>query len=532
MRRRALVTALALVAAAVALQTLASGTVGESPRSGGTLRLALYEDPGGFDVQRDTTHLLYNRARELFNTLLRYSDDGHELEPELLARMPRVSPDGRVYEFELRRGVRFHDGSELTAQDVRFSLERILSPATLSPHAGFLVSIEGAPEMLAGRARSLRGLTVEGRYRFRVTLREPYAPFLHLLALPAFSIYPEHAVRQAGPAWPLRPVGTGPFRLAAYEPDRRILLVRNQAYFEPGFPRLDAIEYRVLPDSATAMLEFQAGHLDIIRLPDPEFPLLVRHPAWRDRLLMGPSFNTYYLLFNVSRPPLRDPRVRKAIAMAVDVDALVRHLLEGRATRAYGIVPPGILGAQRLPVYPYDPPQARRLLAEAGYPEGFTLEVPAPPGGMLFHWYEALQGMLREVGIHLRLRPTDRATFYSTRAAGGVPLYIGNWWAEFADPDNFLFPLFHSSQSGYYSCAYRNPRVDRLLEAARRAAGPAERARLYREAERLVVLEDVAAVPLWHLRQSAVVQPWVKGYAHHPTGLAANSHKQVWLGPR
>ncbi len=502
------------------------------PRPGGTLRLVLNEDPGGFDVHRDTTHTLYNRARELFSTLVRYAPDAHRLEPELLARLPEVSADGRVYRFELRPGVRFHDGVELTAQDVRFTFLRILDPSTLSPHSGFLAPVEGAAEVMEGRTQELAGFQEEGRYRFRVTLAAPYTPFVHVLALPAFSIYPRHAVEAAGPRWPFTPIGSGPFRLDSYQRDRLIRLVRHTGYFETGLPYLDAVEYRVLPDALTAALEFEKGSLDVMRLAEPELARPGALGGGGSRLVVGPSFNTYYLLFNVRQPPFTDARVRRAVAHAVDVGEMVNHLLRGRAERAFGIIPPGILAAQRLPLPPPDPQQARRLLRESGFPTGLVVEALVPSGGTLFRWYEAVQAMLWEVGLRLRLRPVDRATFLAARAQGRLAVHLGNWWAEFADPDNFLYPLFHSTQSARYSGGYARPEVDRLLERARRAADPDERIRLYREAERIIVAEDVAALPLWHLHQYAMVQPWVHGYAHHPTGLAASSHRFVWLSGR
>lgn len=522
-----LAATLLLTGSLMAIPALAA----QQPVSGGVLRIASTADPPGLDVHVDTTFAVYNRARELFNTLLRYSDDGLTLEPELLAKFPEASADGKTYTFELRRGIIAHDGSELTASDVKFSFERILTPATKSPHVVWLEPIVGAKEMADGKATSLAGFKLLDRYRFQITLTSAYAPFLSHLAIPALSIYPEAAVRRAGANWALQPVGTGPFKLKEWVRGTRLVLEKHKDYFEKGLPYLDGIEIKIIPEETTIWLEYLAGNLDYAGIPDAEFQKVMQDPKLRSQVITQSSLNTYFLMFNMNNPILKDLRVRKAIAMAIDRQTLVNALLKDQAVVATTFVSPGIPGYKALPAIEYNPAEARRLLREAGYANGFSIESWQTQSTTTLSYNEAIQAMLAAVGIDYKIVRNDSAAYRSARNSGQIPMYQGNWWADFSDPDNYLYTFFHSSQSKLYSSNYNNPRVDQLLERARAAGNPAERARLYQDAERIIVLEDVALVPLWHLKDTVIRQPWVNGLYLHPTGVN-NAHKVIWLSSR
>lgn len=502
-----------------------------APRHGGTLHEWMTEDPPTLDVQLDTRFVVYNRARDLFNTLLRYSKDGYRLEPELLASMPAVSGDGMTYTFTLRSDVRFHDNTPLKASDVKFTFERLLAPATRSPNTWILEPVVGAKEMLDGKAQHLAGFEVIDDLRFRIRLAYPYAPFLSQLAMPPMSIYPERATREAGDRWGMRPIGTGPFRFKEWRRGERLVFERNPDYFEKPLPYVDAIEFRIVPDSSTGILEFEAGNFDLTSIPDADFERLTNDPRWKPYVVRLSSLNTYFYLFNVGVEPLDDVRVRKAIAMAIDRQALVDDLLSGRARIARSFVSPGIPGQRDLDLYPYDPQEARRLLAEAGYPNGFAMETWQTSDESWLRRNEAIQAMLRQVGIDVKIVQVDSASYRQARGEGNIPVSQSNWWADFPDPDNYLYVFFHSSQSRTYSSNYANPDVDALLERARSSTDPEERAQLYQEAEKIIVVDDVAVVPLWHLEGFALTQPWVHGYFLHPSGVE-NALKHVWLSAR
>ncbi|MEW6045150.1 MAG: ABC transporter substrate-binding protein [Bacillota bacterium] len=522
-------TGAALVVAFVAVTGVVSAA--QQPQAGGVLRLWMTEDPPTLDVQIDTRFSVYNRARDLFNTLLRYSKDGYRLEPELLASMPTVSADGLTYTFTLRSGVRFHDGTPLRSSDVKYTFERLLTPATKSPNTWILEPVVGAKEMLEGKAQQLAGLEIIDELRFRIRLSYPYAPFLSQLAMPPVSIYPEKAARAAGENWGLQPIGTGPFRFKEWRRGERLVFERNAGYFEKPYPYVDRLEFRIVPDEATGILEFEAGNFDITGIPDADFERLTRDPRWKPYIVSQSSLNTYYYMLNVKIPPLNDARVRKAIAMAIDREALVNQLLTGRARVANSFVSPGIPGQKDLEVYPYNPQEARRLLAEAGYPNGFSIETWQTSSETWLRRNEAIQAMLRQVGIDVKIVQVDSASYRQARGQGNIPIIQGNWWADFPDPDNYLYVFFHSTQSRNYSSNYADPQVDAWLERARTLTNFDERARLYQQAERKIVVDDVAVVPLWHLQDFAIVQPWVHDYFLHPSGVE-NALKYVWLSKR
>ncbi len=522
---------LCLVVVVVAM--MATGQVawsaGETPKYGGILHDYLGADPPGIDPQIDTTFLIYNLSREIYNTLVRYERDSLKLEPELLESMPAISADRKTYTCKLRKGVKFHDGTELTAKDVKFTFERMLNPATKAANTWCIEQIVGATEMMEGKAKELAGFKIIDDYTFQFTLEYPYAPFLSNLAVPAMSIFPEKACKAAGENWALRPIGTGPFKIDRWVRDSILVLKKHKDYFEKDLPYLDAIEMRVIPDSATAMLEFENGTIDVTSIPDSDFMRVAQDPAFKDKILSGTPLNIYFYNLNVNDPYLKDVRVRKAFAMAIDKKALVDKVFTGgRATVANSFLCPGLPGFNpHFPGTEYNPAKAKELLKDAGYPEGFTIESWQTKSDTVLRRNEAVQAMLKEVGIDLKIVQVDSASYRQARKQGTIPCCFSNWWADIGDPDNFLYVWFHSSQSRGFSSNYSNSKVDALLTQARTISDMDERIAFYRAAEKIIVHDDAAVVPLLYYKDFMLRQPYVKGLTMHPTGVM--SYKHVWL---
>lgn len=488
------------------------------------------DDPGTLDVQQDTTLAVYGLARELFNTLVRYKGETLELEPELLESMPTISADGKVYTFKLKQGILCHDGkTELTSKDVKFTFERMLDPNGKGLSTWLYEPILGAKDMVEGKAAELKGFKIINDYEFEITLEKPYAPFLHNLAVPSASIYPAELCKAAGEEWGRKPVGTGPFKLKEYTPSTSIVLEKNPYYFEKGLPYLDGIEYRIVPDEATGLMEFEKGTFDVTSIPTNEFERITKSGQYT--ILESTPLNTYYFVFNMKEKPYTDVRVRKAIAMAIDKQKIIDSILGGRATVAKAFVTPGIPGAYPAgqgPAYDYNPAEAKKILEEAGLKK--IKAVTWQRGGtQVADTNIAIQAMLKEIGIDLEVQIIDRAAFGEARAQGKVPANYGNWWADIPDPDNYLYTYFHPSQSRYMSTNYDNPRVTALLDEARITTDPARRAQLYQEAEKIIVGDDAAIVPLFHKKDYLAVQKNVKGIIMHPTGV--NSYKMVQKEP-
>lgn len=483
------------------------------------------EDPKNFDVQTDTTLAVYEMARRLFSTLVRYKQGSLELEPELLAEMPAVSSDGLTYSFTLRDNILASDGTtKLTSNDVLFTIKRMLDPKGQGASPWLFEAIKGAKDIEDGKTTDLAGFKVVDDTHFQITLEQPYAPFLQDLAVPSASIYVQSLVEAAGDQWATKPVGTGPFMLTSYEPDKEIVLVKNPHYFEEGIPKLDGVDFRIVPDDATGLLEFEKGTFDISDIPDTDFDRISKEAdAGKYTILKNNALNTYYLLFNMKDPQFQDLRVRKAIAMAIDKQKIIDALLGGRASLAHAFVTPGIPGAYpegQGPALPYDPDEAKKLIEEAGA-TGKTITVwqSGKAGDAASDTNLAIQDMLKQIGLDYKIEIRDRSAFFAARAKGEVPGNQGNWWADFPDPDNYLYTFFDSASSTSYSSDYSNPNVDRLLQDARAQSDPAKRAADYQQAEKIIIADDAAIVPLYHLQQFRVVRPNVHDVDMSQTGI-------------
>ncbi|WP_374713467.1 ABC transporter substrate-binding protein [Symbiobacterium terraclitae] len=489
---------------------------------GGVYRMAVGAEPAGIDPHIDTTLFTYRLSRNIFSTLVRYKGETLELEPELLAEMPAISPDGRTYSFRLKEGVKFHNGATLTAHDVKYTFERLLTPATKAANTWVLQDVVGADEMLNGTATELAGLKVTGDYTFEITLKQPFGPFLYYLATAPASIYPAEYAREKGDAFAREPVGTGPFRLKEWRENELLVLERNPDFFEEGYPFLDAIEYRVVADESTRWLEFEAGNLDSNEIPTVEWENATQSGRWK--VWETTTLNTYYLSLQLEMVP--DPRVREAISLAIDRQKIIDTIHNGTGTPAIGFTSPGIVGALTgAPGFPYDPDRARQLIKEAGA-EGMTIVSWQRGGDKVTDSNLAIQQMLAEVGLNYVVEIYDSATFREARANGEIMANQGNWYADYPDPDNYLWTYFHSSSSRGMSVAMNDPEVDRILEEARISTDQAARVKAYQDLERKLLYEQYAIIPLWHLKSYFVSQPNVYGFKLNP--VFVYDYKTVW----
>ncbi|HCC33806.1 MAG TPA: hypothetical protein DEQ28_07930 [Clostridiales bacterium] len=500
---------------------------------GGAWREAWSRSPASLDPAHLVTLLDAAAATLIYNGLVRFDLQGR-LVPDLAARMPERSADGLTYRFELRRNVRFHNGRELTAADVVYSFRRVLDPATLSPRAWVLEPLAGAAAFRRGERDDLPGVRADGRYRVVLTLERPLAHFLSLLAMPAgFVVDRAEVERHQDPAdYGFHPVGTGPWVLAGWLPGAYLRFHANLDYFE-GRPHLDRLEYRVIEDGATARAEFVAGNLDRLRLTPGDSRRFREDLRWRDAMVPAMDLAVYYLALNCEKPPFTDLRVRKAINHAIDREAILKAVLPDRHVPANGSIPPGLEGHDpALAGWTQDPDLARRLLAEAGFPRGFRMEIlqTASPGALAIT--EPIQSMLAQVGIKARIVQLETAAFFSAVGDQGNPdAFFISWWADIPDPENFLYPLFHSKNrgAGGNRSRFADPVVDRLLETARATMDRAERVAMYQAVERSV-FRQAPWVPLYFPVNYSIHQPWVRGYISSPVATAQKM-TGVWFDP-
>ncbi|MFN8543470.1 MAG: ABC transporter substrate-binding protein [Candidatus Binatia bacterium] len=502
-----------------------SETAAEPPRAGGVLRLASLDDVHTLDPARGYDVVSWSFEQMVFETLVAY-DAGTRIVPQL-ARRWEASPDGRRYAFELRDDVRFSSGRPLDAEDVRYSIERLLRPTIHSQGAEFFTGIVGAAAFAAGQAPGVAGITTRGATHVEIALVESDPLLLDKLTMPFASVLDREAAERAGEDGVSQaPVGSGAFRLAEWTYGRRLRLERNPHYHEPGLPYLDGVDLAIGVSEQLGWFRYQAGELDLANVPSAEFRRVVADPRYRPLLLQRTTMRTQYLGLNCEVPPFDRPAVRRAVAQAVDRGRIL-ELLDGRCVIASGVLPPDMPGRRRRPVA-YDPARARARLA------GLAPAALAAP--VLWTWRDdnamriaqAIQQDLRAIGLAVQIKPVDfPALLEAVRHPGTVPLFLLGWEADFPDPSNFLTVLLHSAgRRANNHTFYASPHVDRLLDAAGAAIDPARRLRLFGMAETRI-LRDAPWVPLYHPVTVFVRHPRVRGYHLHP--LRPARVDRVWL---
>ena len=449
---------------------------GRNPRAASNA-LAYYEsyDPRSLDPALSTDVPTGEMVTLAFDGLTQFDPDGR-LEPALADRWT-TERDGRRYVFHLRAGVKFHDGTPLVAAAVRASLLRVLSPATKGGRPWPLYPVAGAQAYAAGRRGDVPGIELVGDSSVAFTLTEPLAIFPKFLAMPVASVVPAEPPPDAGE----RPVGTGPWRFVAWHHDDYLLFARNPEYWD-GPPAAETLAVRIIPEPLTRAAEFEAGRLSVIEVPFGETQRWRRERS--DQLLEKPALRVVYVALNNRRGALRDARVRRAINRAVNVPAILATVYGGRGVLARGAIPPGLEGGDTTrPGYRYDPAAARAQLSAAGYPNGFAVQLWRTAANVeLSRVAQAIQAQLAEVGVRVELVERDASSQRAAARNGQTDMVVLDWWADYPDGDNFLYPLFYSGSSGAGGnyAFYSDPGTDSLILAARRTTDDAARTALYR----------------------------------------------------
>ncbi len=512
---------------AAALMFAACGGGGPNGAGPGRNVLHLYfgTDPASLDPIQAVDVYRGQMVVYLYDGLVRL-EDGKPV-PNL-AESWDVSDDGTVYTFHLRDDVRFHNGRKFTAEDVRYSFERALLPGSQSPLTWVFDFIRGADDVVEGRASSLAGLRVVDPRTVEITLDQPFGPFLLLMAMPAAHIVPREEIETKGDQFSEAPVGTGPWILQSWSHDDVIRLQANPRY-HGGAPKMSGIEIRIIPETTTVIAEFERGNLDWVDLnefPKPEYDRFVQDEEWKPHLRTRPALITYYIALNVTKPKFQDVRVRRALNYAVDVSTIARTIYPGEMIRSHGPIPPGVPGFREDgEPYAYDPDRARALLAEAGA-ANLTFDVYFRSLALNQRFLEAVQANLAQVGVTMNLQQRDWTAVRQAMNRGELDAYLLNWYADYPDGENFLYPLFYSGMAGGGSNAshYRSQAFDDLVLEARRTLDDDGRVAMYRRADSLIQA-DAPWVFTVHPVDADLVQPWVEGYE-----IAPVFYENKWLG--
>ncbi len=445
-----------------------------------------------------------------------------------LAETWDISEDGLQYTFHLRQGVTFHNGEGFTSDDVLYTVDRMLDPERSGKNADWMDMIKGAQDVLDGKAESVEGVGIEcpDDYTVVMTLDQPYAPFLASLSVPGWSIVNREAGEKADEAGggaatskfgsdPAYFTGCGPFVLKEWVLNDHVYLETNKDYWR-GASELDGILIKIVPDASTEKMLFDSGQIDIIDMDHmlDQIPTYRDDPQWADNLVVKTVLGTSYLSINESIEPFQDVRVRKALQMALDRQTLIDTLYYGAATPAYSFFPEGLPGYDPdIEPIPYDPEGAKKLLAEAGYPDGFEMTISQTtnsPDDLAIN--EVIAAQFEAIGIKVTIDQVDSATWYDVRATGALPMYRTTWTADFNDPDNFLYVMWNPSANVSRSWNYYNKEVIDRIVAARYMTDPEARVKEYTDLNWQVVRKDAAMIPLWHKQKIRVVQDRVQNF--------------------
>jgi len=483
------------------------------PKRGGHLRVAFREAEVVLDPVRATTVTSADALTNVFETLVQ-SGEGSEIRPSLAERW-EVSPDGRVYTFFLRRTARFHNGRSVDAEDVRFSFERLLRQGEKTG-AWIFAPVEGADEFVRGQADTVSGIEVVDRNAIRLTLRRPLAFFLSTLCVDYSAIVPREEVERTDRAFADHPIGSGAFRVVAYDPQRRVELERFEDYDAGGRPYVDRITYEVGVAASEIEGRFLAGELSYIK--NPTTALVARldeDPSWRRIVLRAVQLHTERLIFDCGFPPFDNRDVRRAFCRAIDKERYVREVHGDAGVVAAGPIPPGLVGfSEALEGLEYDPERARAALARAGLGSGFSTSLWCTRGFVPDTAANRIREDLAAVGVDLDIRMVAPAEFSRARERGLIPIAWRDWFADYADADNFTYVLFHSSNEGIFASNYRNPEVDLMAERARTVMDREERDRIYQSLAQTIV-DDAPSAFLMHRRIVVAHQPEVEGLRLH-----------------
>jgi oligopeptide transport system substrate-binding protein len=454
---------------------------------------------------------------DVYEGLIGY-DEKNAIRP-LLAESWVISPDQKAYTFHLRNGVKFHNGREFVARDVKYTLERALAPETRSPTAAnYLQGIVGLADVISGKAKDLKGCELVDDHTVRITLDRPRGYFLGELTYPTGWIVCKEAIEKSGKYDSAAAVGTGPFALQEYRSGSRVVLRAHLAYWG-GAPVLEGIERPIVLSRQTAHAKYDSGELDATVPSLSDFNADVKDPRYQGQAKSVPTAFTIYLAFQERlQPVFGDVKVRRAIAMAIDRDEISRLAYGGAYPRADGFLPVGVPGHNAsIRKLPLDISAARQLLAEAGYPGGkdfpsLTLVYPNNTPELAVVAQRVRGDLQSNLGISIETRERESGSFFNdTGPSERIPFFLTGWVADYPDPQDFLSTLLRTG-APLNHLGYSNPAFDALCDKADAETDMTRRIPLYQQADQICV-DDVPLFPLVYGAQPILVKPNVQGWS-------------------
>jgi len=497
-------------------------TSGDGKQKEKTAQTALVYGRGGDSVALDPAIVTDGESlkvtKNIFDTLLDYGDQDTSVQPALATKW-EISDDGLTYTFKLRQGVKFHDGTDFNAEAVVYNFERWANGnADTFPYYGSMFGgYKNDDSHVIKEVKALDEHTVQ------FVLKRPQAPFLKNIAMSPFAIASPTALEKHGDKFKENPVGTGPFIFKEWKRNERIVLEKNKDYWLEGYPKLEQVIFVSIPDNSARLNALLKGEIDIMEDLNPSD--LEQVEKNKDlQVFKRPPMNVGYLGLTTTRGPLQNKLVRQALNHAVDKQAIIDAFYAGQAEPAKNPMPPTIPGYNdAIQDYPYDLEKAKQLLAEAGYPDGFEMElwampVPRPymPDGQKVA--EALQASFEKIGVKAKIVTYEWATYLEKTAKGEADTFLLGWTGDNGDADNFLYALLDKDSIGSNNYTYyANDELHEILVEAQTVSDENERNELYKKAQE-IIKEDAPWIPLVHSTPLLAGKANVEGFNPHPTG--------------
>jgi peptide/nickel transport system substrate-binding protein/oligopeptide transport system substrate-binding protein len=476
------------------ITALALGWTFVAPASAaGTIVITYKDDVSTLDPAIGYDWQNWSIIKSLFDGLMDYKPGTTELVPSL-AESYEISNDGKTFTFKLRPGVKFHNGREVTADDVKYSIERVLDPATQSPGAGFFGSIAS--------------ITVVDPHIVKFDLSRPDATFLHVMAINFSHVVPKEEVAKYGADFGHHPVGSGAYKFGEWVLGQRLVIEKNPDYWDKNAPHLDKVTFEFGQEPTVALLRLQKGEVDVLGdgIPPAQFIEVRDDPQYKGQIVEGGQLHTGYVTMNVKIKPFDDVRVRRAVNMAINKDRIVR-IINNRAVPANQPLPPSMPGyIKDFKGYAYDPAKAKALLKDAGLGDGFSTELYVYNTDPNPRIAQAIQQDLAAIGIKAELKSLAQATVIAAGGDGTAPMIWSGgmaWIADFPDPSNFYGPILGCGgavKGGWNWSWYCNQDLDKKAGEADAITDPAkaeERNRLWGEIY-AKIMEDAPWAPVFN----------------------------------
>ena len=459
-----------VLAAAMALSLAACGGNQENNGSGGgtaggyknTLTWAQGADVTSLDPHQGKETPAVQVNTQIFDTLVTVDPETNEVVPQIAESWEQT--DDQTYVFKIREGIKFHDGSDLTAEDVKFSLDRARNSAAVSYIVNFIEEV-----------------TVDDDHTVTVKTTAPYAPTLRNLAIPFAAIVPKAVVEADENAFIQNPVGSGPYKFVEWNHGDHVTLKAFDDYYA-GKPETENLIMKVIPETSQRTIALETGEVDLAYdLAVNDIPKVNSD----DKLTVYeiPSLTCWYVSMNMNKKPFDNPKVREAMSMAIDRQTIIDTINAGSGQTADAIIAPAVFGYYSTGVKEYNPTKAKELLAEAGYPNGFYTTLWVNDNQSRIEMCQAMQAMLLEVGVQCNLEVLEFGSFISRTTAGDHDLAYFGWTTSSGDADYSYYSLEHSTQQGAAGnrSFLADPDVDKLIEEARSNTNEEERKELYKE---------------------------------------------------